>query len=192
MEQIRSFIAVELPGEAKLAIGRVQEQLKAGGYAPAKWVDPGSMHLTLKFLGNIGADSVGGIMASLRESVGGIAPFSLGISGLGAFPGLNRVQIVWAGVTGDVDRLRQLQQAVESRLSPLGFAPEKRAFSPHLTLARLRDQATPDERRRLGQAIAATEFEVSVSIKVEAVHLMKSRLTPQGAVYSCLGSAELK
>jgi 2'-5' RNA ligase len=192
MEQIRSFIAVELPGEAKLAIGRVQEQLKAGGYAPAKWVDPGSMHLTLKFLGNIGADSVGGIMAALRESIGGIVPFSLGISGLGAFPGLNRVQIVWAGVTGDVDRLRRLQQAVESQLSPLGFAPEKRAFSPHLTLARLRDQAAPEERRRLGQAIAGTEFKAAVSLKVEAVHLMRSQLTPQGAVYSRLGSAELK
>ena len=192
MEQIRSFIAVELPDEARQAIGRVQAQLKAATDAPAKWVDPGSMHLTLIFLGNVGADRIGKITEAMQGAVRGTAPFSLGIGGLGAFPGLGRVQIVWAGVTGDIDRLRRLQQAVASALAPLGFAPEKRPFTPHLTLARLRDRATPEERRRLGEAISGTGFGAPASLEINAVHLMKSQLTPGGPVYSKLASAALE
>ena len=74
--------------------------------------------------------------------------------------------MVWVGVTGEVDRLSQLQQRLESNLAPLGFVPESRPFTPHLTLARLRDGATPDERQSLGQLIATTTFDTVYSIDV--------------------------
>ncbi len=192
MEQIRSFVAIELPEELKLALTRLRDQLRSGSQAPAKWVDPYSIHLTLKFLGNISADMVGQITAALEEAVRGVSPFRLEVKGLGAFPGLKRVQVVWVGVTGEVDRLSQLQKRIESGLAPLGFTPESRSFTPHLTLARLRDRATPDERQRLGQLIAGTSLETIYAIDVDSVHLMMSQLTREGAVYSRISSVKLQ
>ena len=192
MEQVRSFIAIELPDELRQALTRLQEQLKSGKQTSVKWVDPGSIHLTLKFLGNIGTDMVGKVTAALEEAVRGIPPFRLEAKGLGAFPSLKRVQVVWVGVTGEVDRLSQLQQRVESGLATLGFVPESRPFTPHLTLARLRDWAPPDERQNLGQIIASTSFETVYAIDVDSVNLMRSQLTREGAVYSRISSIKLK
>lgn len=192
MEQIRSFIAIELPDELKLALTRLQDQLKSGSRVPVKWVDPYSTHLTLKFLGSINTDMVGSITIALEEAVRGISPFHLETRGVGTFPNLKRVQVVWVGITGEVDRLSQLQQRIESSLSPLGFTPESRPFTPHLTLARLRDQATTDERQSLGQLIASTVFETVCQIYVDSIHLMKSQLTREGAVYSRISSIKLK
>jgi len=192
MVKVRSFIAVELPDELKQALTRLQDQLKSGGQAPVKWVDPYSIHLTLKFLGDISTDMVGKITAALEGTVRGIIPFHLEAKGLGAFPSLKRVQVVWVGIGGEINRLSQLQQSIESGLSPLGFVPESRPFTPHLTLARLRDRATPDERQRLGQLIAGTGFETVYSIEVDSIHLMRSQLTREGAVYSRISSIRLK
>jgi len=192
MEQIRSFIAVELPDELKLALTRLQDQLKSGGQAPVKWVDPYRIHLTLKFLGDISTDMVGRITAALERAAGGITPFHLEAKDLGAFPNLKRVQVVWMGIGGEVDRLSHLQQRIESSLAPLGFVPESRPFTPHLTLARLRDRATPDERQSLGQLIAGTRFEAVYSIDVDSIQLMRSQLTREGAVYSRISLIRLK
>ena len=174
MEQIRSFIAIELPDHLRLKITRLQEQLKSGGRAPVKWVDPNSIHLTLKFLGDIDAGITGKITTALEEAVRGVHPFHLEVKGLGVFPNLRRVNVIWVGITGEVDRLSQLQRRVESSLSPLGFAAESRSFRPHLTLARLRDRATPEERQNMGQLIDSTDFETGGSLDVDSVNLMRS------------------
>jgi 2'-5' RNA ligase len=192
MEQIRTFIAIELPDELKLALIRLQDQLKSGSQAPVKWVKPNGIHLTLKFLGNIGIDTVGKITTALEEAVGGISPFHLEAKGLGVFPNLRRVQVIWVGVTGEVDQLRQLQQSIESSLKALGFVPESRPFSPHLTLARLSDRATADERQSLGQLIAGISFETAYAIDVGSIDLMRSQLTRDGAIYTRINSIKLK
>ncbi len=192
MEPIRSFIAIELPDEFKLALARLQEQLKSGKPAPVRWVDPHGIHLTLKFLGNISSDMAGRITTALEEAARGIPPFRLEAKGLGAFPSLKRARVVWAGISGEMERLRQLQQRIESGLAPLGFVPESRPFTPHLTLARLREQAAPDESLRLGQLIAGTSFATAYAIDVAQVHLVRSQLTRAGAVYSRISSVKLK
>ncbi|MFC1970818.1 RNA 2',3'-cyclic phosphodiesterase [Chloroflexota bacterium] len=192
MERIRSFIAIELPGDLKLALARIQERLKSGSQTPVKWVDPYSIHLTLKFLGDIGTDMVGKITTAMEAAVHGMSPFQLEAKGLGAFASLKRVQVVWVGVSGEVYRLSRLQQRIESCLTPLGFVTESRPFKPHLTLARLRDRAKPDERQDLGQLIAGISFETAYIIDVAALHLMKSQLTRDGAVYSRISSVGLK
>ena len=191
MEQIRAFIAIELPPELKLEIDRLQSQLKSGAASPVKWVDPGSIHLTLKFLGNIASNKIGEITKAMEDAARTIPPFHLEVKGLGAFPNLKRVQVVWAGLKGDIDKLNQLQQRLESNLRDSGFTPETRAFTSHLTLARVRDQASLDERQRLGQLIADTGFEAVHAIEVDAVSLMKSQLTREGAIYSRLALAKL-
>ncbi len=192
MEQVRSFIAIELPDELKLELSQLVAKLKSGEQSWVKWVDPYNIHLTLKFLGNVAVDRLDDITGALEKAAQGIAPFHLEIKELGVFPNLRRVQVAWMGISGEVDKLAQLQQRIESNLAPLGFAPESRPFVPHLTLARLRDQALLAERQRFGQLITGTKFEAANAIKVNALSLMKSQLTREGAIYSRISSVGLK
>ncbi len=191
MEQVRSFIAIELPDELKLGLTQLQSRMKLAKQPWAKWVDPYSIHLTLKFLGNIVVDRIGEITRAIGDAAQGITPFHLEVKELGVFPNMRRVQVIWVGVSGEVDKLGQLQQGIESNLAHLGFAPEARPFTPHLTLARLRDRAPIGERQRFGQLIAGTKFEAVYSIEVDAISLMRSQLTREGAIYSRISSVGL-
>ncbi len=96
------------------------------------------------------------------------------------------------GISGEIEKLRHLQQRIESNLAPLGFTPESRSFVDHLTLARLRDQASLAERQRFGQLITGTRFKAAHSIKVNAISLMRSQLTREGAIYSRISSIGLE
>ena len=192
MEQIRSFIAIELPDELKTELSQLQAKLKLGRQPWVKWVDPYGVHLTLKFLGNIAIDRTGEITKAIEAAAQGMPPFRLEIKGIGVFPNLRRVQVAWVGISGEVDKLGQLQQRIESNLAHLGFTPESRPFTPHLTLARLRDQASSDERQRFGQLIANTRFEAVHPIEVDAINLMRSQLTREGAIYSQISSTGLR
>jgi 2'-5' RNA ligase len=191
MEEVRCFIAIELPDGVKRGLRELQAQLKAGSSAPVKWVDPENIHLTLKFLGNVAADRIDEISLAMTEAARGISSFPLEVKELGVFPNPSRVQIVWVGLGGEVDKLARLQQRVESNLEKLGFPPEGRRFTPHLTLARVRDQATPSEREKLGQLIAETEFAAAHKFTADSVKLMKSQLTREGPIYTRLSSAAL-
>ena len=192
MEQVRSFIAIELPDELKQGLTQLEAQLKMGKQPWVKWVDPYSIHLTLKFLGSIAVDRIGEITKAMEEAVQGISPFHLEAKDLGVFPNLRQVQVIWVGISGEVDKLSQLQQHLESNLACLGFAPESRPFTPHLTLARLRNQASLDEQQKFGQLIANTRFEATYTIKVDAISLIKSQLTREGAIYSRISLVALK
>jgi len=191
MEQVRSFIAIELPDELKLGLAQLEAQLKMSKPPWVKWVNPYSIHLTLKFLGSIAVDRISEITKAMEEAIQGIPPFRLEVKDLGVFPNLRRVQVVWVGISGEVDKLSQLQQHLESNLARLGFAPETRPFTPHLTLARLRNQASSGERQSFGQLIAITRFETTYTIKVDAISLMRSQLTREGAIYSQISSVGL-
>lgn len=192
MEQIRSFIAIELPDELKSELTRLEARLKSDKQPWVKWVNPDSIHLTLKFLGDIAADRTGEITRAIENAVQGISPFHLEVKELGVFPNLRRVQVAWVGISGEVDKLSQLQKRIETNLTPLGFTPETRAFTPHLTLARLRDQTPLDERQRFGQLIANAKFDTAYTIEVDAISLMRSQLTREGAIYSRISLVELK
>ncbi len=157
-----------------------------------RWVDPNSIHLTLKFLGDIDVNITGRITAVMEEATSGTHPFHLEISGLGVFPNPRRVQVIWVGMSGEVERLGQLQKRIESGLVPLGFAAESRSFTPHLTLARVRDRARPEERQDLGRLIESTRFEAGSSLNVDSVNLMQSQLTREGPIYDRLSSVALK
>ncbi len=192
MEQIRSFIAIELPDELKLELVQLEARLKLSNQSWVKWVDPYGIHLTLKFLGNVAVDRIGEITVAMEEATQGIPSFNLTVRELGVFPSLKRVQVAWVGVGGEVDKVGQLQQRIESSMAHLGFAPESRPFTPHLTLARLRNQASLDEGQTFGQLIASTNFEAIHSIKVDSISLIRSQLTREGATYSRVSSVGLK
>lgn len=192
MEQIRSFVAVELPENVKSGLRALQESLKSAAPTCAKWVDPESIHLTLKFLGNVDTGKIDSIIQALNKAACTVPPFHLELKGLGAFPDLRRIQVVWVGLAGDLEKLQALQQQVESGLASLGFPPEGRRFVPHLTLARMREMVSPLERKALSESLSGIKMDTNLTIPVDCISLMRSQLTRSGAIYSCLSTVKLK
>jgi 2'-5' RNA ligase len=190
LEQIRSFIAIELPDDLKSLLDRLEMQLKADEQPWVKWVRPDSIHLTLKFLGSIPVNKTIEITEALEEASRGIPPIHLKVEGLGVFPNPRMVQVAWVGVSGEVEKLKLLQRHIDARLSRLGFAPESRPFTPHLTMARLSSRVLPDERSRFGQLITITKF-AACPVEVNNVSLMKSQLSREGAIYSRISLTKL-
>lgn len=191
-EQIRSFIAIELPQNVQSGLGQIRSELERAEHPFIKWVNPESIHLTLKFLGNIPFNRVTEIAKAMDEATQGASPFHLEISGLGGFPNLKQPRVIWVGIKGEIDKLLSLQQNIDSALALLGFVREERYFMPHLTLARIKERASPAERKSLGELVVSTRFETSYPINVGAISLMRSQLTPEGAVYTCQFAARLK
>jgi 2'-5' RNA ligase len=179
---IRSFIAVELPQETRDALAVVQEQLRQSR-ARVRWLKPNSIHLTLKFLGNIASTQVDEIAAAAARQMRDEQPFTLSVAGLGVFPNKRAPRVIWAGIQGEVERLSRLQALLESGLEKLGFAREQRSFRPHLTIGRVKD------RRRcqgLLQAMTALQLPECNSFDVDEIILYKSDLRPTGAIYTKL------
>jgi 2'-5' RNA ligase len=191
LEQVRSFVAIELPEEAKQGLASLRRELERDEHKFVKWVEPAGIHLTLKFLGNIPFKRVTEITEAIEKAAVGITPFYLEISGLGVFPNPKQVRVFWVGISGEVDKLSRLQQNIDSALAALGFAKEERPFVPHLTLARIREGASPSERRSFGELVGSTIFEDKYPINVEAISLMRSQLTPARAIYTCLSVVSL-
>ena len=191
MERIRAFIAIELPEAVKTEITRIQDQIKVKSRITVRWVRPLNIHLTLKFLGDIDSDQVEDITKAIEGASSGFGPFHLGINGLGVFPNPNRVQVIWVGLSGNLDKLDRLQRNIDNALDRLGFPADRRPFSPHLTLARVPDHATPVERQSAGRLIESMDFRSRLDFPVASVHLIKSQLTREGPIYSRLGSVLL-
>jgi RNA 2',3'-cyclic 3'-phosphodiesterase len=190
-DEIRAFIAIELPEEVRRALARLRSDLEKEEHWFVKWVDVEGIHLTLKFLGNIHSKQVAEITRALGEATKGNSPFSLEISNLGAFPNLKQPRVFWVGIRGDVERLLELHQSVDFALSSLGFTLEERPFTPHLTLARVKQLASPEQRRSFGELVVSSSFKGNHIAHVHSILLMRSQLTPAGAIYSCLAEAKL-
>lgn len=193
MEQIRCFIAIELPPELKAELTRLQNKLKSagGGLNTARWVEPNGIHLTLKFLGNVEKGKLADVTNAIEEAVKGIPEFKLEVTELGAFPNTRRVQVVWVGVTGETAKLNEIVKRLEAGLAKQGFKAEVRPFTPHLTLARVRDTAAPEAVKVLGEAVGKMKPEIAAGVSVTEVCLMQSQLTPKGAIYTRLSRAKL-
>ncbi|MBI4964951.1 MAG: RNA 2',3'-cyclic phosphodiesterase [Desulfomonile tiedjei] len=177
--EVRAFIAIELPEEVKSFLRAIVTDLKKTA-ADVKWIRPEGMHLTLKFLGNISTD----LVPVLEKELGPIfmeqRRVSLRAGELGAFPGLGRPRVIWAGLHDPEGALVPLARRVEELLVPFGFAPEKRPFTPHLTLGRVRSNkrmADLVEEVRQNMDAAGPSFAA-----VQAV-LFQSILKPSGAEY---------
>ena len=186
-ETIRTFIAFELPDTVLSALGRLQDDLKNRGLK-AKWVRLQSIHLTLKFLGDIQADQVDPVAHQLAAAARGTGAFSLGAKGIGVFPNIRRPRVIWTGLAGDLETLGELQRNIDRALSEIGFAREKRPFKGHLTLGRFKGRT--DSHRLAAALEALTEFDTRTFTAQQLV-LFKSRLEPTGAVYSQLKQVPL-
>jgi 2'-5' RNA ligase len=190
-EQIRAFIAIELPLELKAELTKLQNKLRSASGNSARWVEPNGIHLTLKFLGNVRRGQIDDVTKAIEEAANGTPAFSIRVNESGCFPDAHRPQVVWVGLAGDLKTLDELVKKLEAALTRLGFKPENRPFTPHLTLARVRDTATPVERQALGEAVGRLPVEIATTIEASEICLMRSELTPMGAIYTRLAGVKL-
>lgn len=193
MEQIRTFVAIEIPPAAQATLAAVQEALQAirGAREAVKWVRPEIIHITLQFLGDVPAPRLEAVGEAVARACADVPAFPLRLSGAGAYPNTRRPRVLWVGLAGKLDVLAHLQSMVARELTGLGFPPEDREFSPHLTLGRVRRDADPEAVRALGEAVSGLQIEESEPFLVEAVQVMRSDLYPAGPVYTPLRTASL-
>ena len=187
---MRTFIAIELPPEARDELVSLQTALKKSG-ADVKWVEPENIHLSLRFIGDVGPDKAEEIKKQLAATAAASKAFEINVKGIGAFPDLNFPRVIWAGVDRGATESAGLAADLEAGLQSIGIAGEemlKNKFHPHITLGRVRSQKNIDKLRKL---IETAGFEVSSIIKAEYLTLFMSRLTPQGSVYTPLFKAKM-
>ena len=188
MGQVRSFFAVRIEQEVAARIAQAQAGLKQSE-ASVKWVAPANFHFTLKFLGGVEDGAIPALIAAAARELAGAASFPLRAAGLGAFPGLTRPRVIWAGITEGREALVALAERIERACEEQGFPREQRPFSTHLTLGRVREGGElGDLPERLREA---SELEFGETA-VDRVVLMESRLHPEGPEYLVQAEFELK
>ena len=139
---MRTFIAIELDDPIRRKLGHIRQGTAIRDRA-VRWVKPSSIHLTLKFLGEIEPEVVPEVSAAMERAVAGIAPFAIEVGEFGCFPNMHNPRVLWVGVRSPADTLILLQSEVEAELGAIGFKREKRAYKPHLTVARVRGRIGP-------------------------------------------------
>ncbi len=182
---MRTFIAIPLPDTCRETLEKIQRPMRALG-ADVRWTSIASIHLTLKFLGEIDPATVPQLASAVRAATA--TPFGLCLRGLGAFPDLHNPRVVWCGVQGDVRELESLQSGVESACEQLGFERERKTFHPHLTLGRV------NGKRNLQPLLDYIRIgsELESAFAADRVNIYKSDLTPRGAIYTILASIALQ
>ena len=192
-EMVRAFIAIELSGELKEMLTRTGRDL-ATRIPPAavRWVKPAAMHLTLQFLGDTPAATLDAITRAIEAATLGVPPITMTTGGLGCFPNLRRPRVVWVGLVEPSGHLAQLKEALDRELEPLNFAPERRPFSPHLTLGRVHKRADREDVRQLGQVIESAALPEVGRMTAVAIHLIRSDLRPSGPNYTVLARLPFK
>ena len=167
---LRLFVGIEFPPELKLRLA-----LLSTGIPGAKWVDAGNLHLTLRFIGEVGED----VAADIGDALGRLRArrFTLQLAGTGVFGG-DRPRALWVGVERQPE-LVSLRDKIEQALIRIGLEPEPRKFAPHVTLARLRDPALD----QLGGFLAANAQFRAAPLPVEHFSLIASFPTKAGSIY---------
>jgi len=192
MSLLRAFIAVEIPPEIHKAIESKTAPLRAAlGSSLVRWVPTSNIHLTLKFLGDVSPTNVEMLSQMLNVEVSQHESFKIKFGGLGTFPNPRRPRVIWVGIQAPAG-LEALQHGIEAAAATLGYPDEKRPFSPHLTVGRVKQNADPAGFQKIRNALDETKIGSLGTAQVNAVHLFKSDLKPTGAVYMRLFSAPLK
>lgn len=189
MSVIRAFIAVDLPTEIQECLDHIIKTLKGDmGQVPVRWVASQNIHLTLKFLGDVSLNNLEVLQEALQLEAAGQKPMVLSIGGVGAFPKVRSPRVIWVGVEAPQE-LDLLQRGIDAHTTRIGYAPDRRPFSPHLTLGRVSRNATPQEVRTIGDVLTKQKVGFLGVARIRSVHLYRSDLRPDGAVYTRLYSA---
>jgi len=192
MSLLRAFIAVELPPEIHKAIESKTAPIRAALNASLiRWVPSANIHLTLKFLGDVSPANLEMLSQMLTVEVAKHQVFEMEFEGLGAFPNPRRPRVIWIGIQAPTG-LEALQHGIEAAAATMGYPPDKRPFSPHLTIGRVKQKVNVAGMQKIRSALEENQVGSLGTTLVTAMHLFKSDLKPTGAVYTRLFSAPLK
>lgn len=191
MTAIRAFIAIELPDAIRERLSLLLNRLKCPETSAVRWVPVTNIHLTLKFLGDTSPNNLEILSKILHAEAARRQPFELEVGGIGTFPNLRRPRVIWVGVQAPHELLA-LQRSIEGEAIRLGYNPDGRPFSPHLTLGRVNQNATPHEVRQISEVLLRQPSEKLGKVAVDQVILFRSDLRPTGAVYTPLTTARLR
>jgi 2'-5' RNA ligase len=184
---MRVFIAVELSESIRTAVVQIQSRLK-GTEDKIKWVDPSLTHFTLKFLGEIKKERLGAVIELTQKIAQKFSPFLIEVKGVGAFPSLSSPRVIWLGVDRGSTNLEKLASELDNHLAKDGFSKEKKKWTPHLTLGRVKSLVEPG---KLSGLILGEKEIVAGKMEVREIRVIESRLTPSGPIYTVLERIKL-
>lgn len=185
---MRAFLAVDLDDSILDALGEVRGQLDDPA-AKIKWVARDNQHVTMQFLGDVADDAIGEICKVAGQAAGRIEPFDFEVKGVTCVPPSPRqLRMIWAMIADGSGGLARLHDELSSKLTSLGFEPEKRAFKPHLTLARIKHIGDDNMMRQAAEAYASAEFGLQRATELVAY---SSKLAPDGPIYTALAHMPL-
>lgn len=185
---MRVFIAIELESSIKENIARIQTRLKVI-QGKIKWVEPSSVHLTLRFLGEIEEEKLEKVHQITQELGKRVPPFKIEVKGMGVFPGFSSPRVIWIGARDTSGELGKMAAWLEEALVREGFVREKRKWKAHLTLGRVKFLKESERLRELIQKEMETE---AGKMEVKDITIMRSQLTPKGSIHTSLGKIDLK
>jgi 2'-5' RNA ligase len=184
---MRTFIAIELPEGIKKQIEQAQAPLKKTE-AFVSWVKPGNIHVTLKFLGEVPEDKINEVFSGTERALAGAKRFTMTLKGMGAFPDFRRPRVIWVGAGSGTEELSQVANKIEEEMEKIGFPREKRKFSAHFTIGRVK---SPKNIEKLTEMVESSDFQTE-EIEVKEVVMMRSQLHPAGAIYTPLRKLPLE
>jgi 2'-5' RNA ligase len=186
-DTIRTFIAIQLPQAVIAHLGQQQRSMAANlPDGAVRWVKPEKMHLTLNFLGDTPQSKIADVIRVMSHSAESHTAFNLFLSRTGCFPNVRRPRVFWAGIVGAIHSTEKLKQTLYTKLEPLGWEPERRNYTPHLTLGYIKDY-----RNLRGVPLPVAVKLTPLPIPVTAIHLVRSDLRPSGPVYTVLHTSPL-
>ncbi len=183
---LRTFIAVPLPQEARTIIQEIQTDLQKCN-CDISWVKPENIHLTLKFLGDTASENIEAIKLIIKDCVRKTKPFDYTINELGAFPSLNKINVLWLGIDKNKDKFRAIVEMLEENLCRIGFPKENRSFSAHITLGRIRSNKNI---HILKESLNKYKTPLNIPGNFSNITLFKSTLTPTGPIYEVLDAVK--
>lgn len=186
-EKIRAFVAIDLHNNIKDVFRSVQAVLKSSN-ADVKWTNPDSLHLTLKFLGNISQEEVVAVKTTLDKISLKFKSFEISLMNIGGFPRLDKPRVIWLGIDKGCSELESLAADLEDAFAGCGFKAEDRRFTAHLTLGRTRSSKGVSD---LISKIKSYELKSHAVSPVDKIILYQSTLTPKGPIYTSLHEAML-
>jgi 2'-5' RNA ligase len=186
---VRLFVAAEpspaVRAAAAAAVAALRRQLDAAGAGHGvRWIPPANLHLTVWFLGEVSDARAAAVLEVLGKPVE-VAPFDLHLAGFGAFPPSGGPRVLWMGVADGVEQLAQAHDEIGARLAPWGFPPEGRAYSAHLTIARIKEPPHGRARAAMREILARHDADAG-ACRIDALQVFRSRTAPSGAVYESL------
>lgn len=184
MSKFRGFIAIDIDSFPKLV--QFENEIKNTG-ANVKLVEPGNVHITLKFLGDTNEEHIDRIEEIIKDAVKETDSFEIQLKGAGVFPNQNYIRVMWIGIKNG-EQIGKITSKIDEQISQLGFDKEKRGFSAHLTIARVKSAKNKEKLLQIIEKYRDIEFG---SFKVDSIKLKKSELTPKGPIYTTLKEVKL-